>query len=822
MPSEEEREMEGIPSEKTTPEKPKSKSDPTGREKGLPPQDENEAEQATPRKNNKKKKKKNMKQSSVVESGEDGQAKLAGSPKKKATKDKSNKEEVKDSKYWEAYEQERRRTNSFRCNFTFHMETPQEGEDRTKNALKLLRQTAKVMGVLDESLVLCPWFELQHVSISPPIKATEIVPSTNMKTYCRKIYDNKRKPGNAKIEISVSTDLDQEEWLIMMGNYVHGQHHTRVYMNNTKGPNSINIGFGVMSTPSSNLQAMGHRLSQASGINIGCRGGKVVLPGEDNKSESVGYAPGLGVQAVQFYSDQSDKDEATSYLNNLLKGKYTNEQMLLCPIMKFVVKPGILTGGNHAKDNAKMRKHQDHFLQNISKMEMLTPITSSLDTIVKTKPGRESNRTLYTLRQMLMMVKNPDPATSEAAPYLLYDVDRVGSSKDMRFIHFKFLEKQVIRAAENILALLQRNFSSAYDFEEHFTLDAIAEARKHPWSKEHGGYAQGKPKSGAVDPRTMLIMCKNNNSDASSCSDDETSDEDDDEDEEERSRGYLPNSVRNQARPHRSILRENLRYKGLHPPGPAGTDEQEKNFQSAKDEDFDAQSVGAQTRVPTADDDNSLGNSTIQTTNTIAPAKQVSFNGKDGEDLQLDAYDEDTKTVVPPSDSVQEIIDVGDDDDSLLSASGLTMATIESQGIDFDVDDEEVPTTEIASMPLENMTLDSNDDLSVLTGNTQGTIGLANNRSLKRPHEVMNEEASMASAKTKTSKTSDNSSPSLDSNMIAAPNEDSPMTDHQNINDEPRQDSNNERADNERTDPPLPNSKPRADSNKASTDGVGG
>jgi hypothetical protein len=87
-------------------------------------------------------------------------------------------------------------------------------------------------------------------------------------------------------------------------------------------------------------------------------------------------------------------------------------------------------------------------------MEMLTPITSSLDAIVKIKPGRVSDRKLYTLRQMLMMVKNPNPATSEAYPYLLYDVDRVGSSKDMRFIHFKFLKKQVIRAAENILALL--------------------------------------------------------------------------------------------------------------------------------------------------------------------------------------------------------------------------------------------------------------------------------------------------------------------------------------------------------------------------------
>ena len=146
---------------------------------------------------------------------------------------------------------------------------------------------------------------------------------------------------------------------------------------------------------------------------------------------------------------------------------------------------------------------------------------------------------------MLMMIKNPMPATREAYPYLFYDVDRVGSSQDMRFIHFNFLEEQVIRASGNILAVLQRNFSSAYDFEEHFTLDAIEEARRHPWSNDQGGYAQGKPKSGPVDPKTMMIMCKNNNSDASSCLDSETSDEQDDYDEddeyeEDRSRAYLP------------------------------------------------------------------------------------------------------------------------------------------------------------------------------------------------------------------------------------------------------------------------------------------
>lgn len=93
----------------------------------------------------------------------------------------------------------------------------------------------------------------------------------------------------------------------------------------------------------------------------------------------------------------------------------------------------------------------------------------------------------------------------------------------------------------------------------------------------------------------------------------------------------------------------------------------------------------------------------------------------DDEDLQLDAYDDDNKTVAPPSDIAQEIMDEEEDNESLPSASGLTMATIESQGIDFDIDDDDGAATEVGSMPLEAMTIESNDDMSVLTGNTQGT-----------------------------------------------------------------------------------------------------
>ena len=148
-----------------------------------------------------------------------------------------------------------------------------------------------------------------------------------------------------------------------MGNYLMSNHHSKVYLNNTNGPNSINIGFEVMSSAWCNLTAMGKRLTEASGIDIGCRAGKIILPGEYSNDQ---YIPGTaGDKAVMFYADRADKDEAIQYLDQLLTGVYTKEQMSICPLMKFCLKPGELTGGSQEKYSAKMRKNQEHFMQNI-------------------------------------------------------------------------------------------------------------------------------------------------------------------------------------------------------------------------------------------------------------------------------------------------------------------------------------------------------------------------------------------------------------------------------------------------------------------------
>ena len=235
-----------------------------------------------------------------------------------------------------------------------------------------------------------------------------------MEKYCKNIYNNARNPYKAKIEIHVGTNLLTEDWLREIGNFLQGEHHSKAYMNYTTGPNSINIGYGVVSTPWVNVQAMGSRLSKDAGINIGCKVGDIVLESE----QGIYYGPeykGKGVQAVMFYADRDDKDEAIQYLSNLLTGVYTTEQLMICPLMKFCLKPGGLTGGKYEKYHATMKQKQCYFMQNIMMSSTGGHIMSRLDEKVKFKEGVTSNKKEYTLRQMIMSLKNPMPATKEVS-----------------------------------------------------------------------------------------------------------------------------------------------------------------------------------------------------------------------------------------------------------------------------------------------------------------------------------------------------------------------------------------------------------------------
>ena len=89
-------------------------------------------------------------------------------------------------------------------------------------------------------------------------------------------------------------------------------------------------------------------------------------------------------------------------------------------------------------------------------------------------------------------------------------MDRVGSTTDIRFVYFGFLEKKAEDAAESLLALLERQFSRDYDIGAHFSLSARADAAQHPWSSKKGGHAKGKKTSRVNIPESMLLMRQNN------------------------------------------------------------------------------------------------------------------------------------------------------------------------------------------------------------------------------------------------------------------------------------------------------------------------
>ena len=483
---------------------------------------------------------------------------------------------------------------------------------------------------------MCPWFP-GATSILPPLRAIDVTEDTIMKKYCKTIYDNPRNESKAKIEMYIGTSLPQHEWIEMMSDYLNSEHHSKIYPNNTNGPNSINIGFAVMSSAWCNLHAMGNRLSKASGIEIGCKAGKIVLPGEYNNNE---YIPGSAVdKAILFYADRSDKDDAILYLDKLLTGAYNSEQMALCPLMKFCLKPGELAGGNQDKLCAKMKKRQEHFTQNIKKEEKMLIIMGDLDATVNLKETVKKQRTTYTLRKMIMMLKNPMEATQDSYPKLFYDVDRVGNSSNIRFIYFKFLQSRAMKAADSLLALLQRSYSDDFDFEAHFSLNAIEDACRHTWTFRDGGFAQGKERSGPGIPRGMMIMCRNYDSDASTSSDEDNEDASSDG---EVSRGFLPRRFQTEPKLPPSILRDSTYFAGLLNQDTIGNREELVS---------DAFSTDNKTRVPQGDDD-SLGNSTIQTNHTHATMKQLRFEGIGENETGLgdDARDDDDQTkAIPPN-----------------------------------------------------------------------------------------------------------------------------------------------------------------------------
>jgi hypothetical protein len=128
----------------------------------------------------KKPRKTKTKQTFVCEVGKDGKTQLAG--KKDNTE---NTHPEVDPEYHLKFAQERHRPNEFRCNFTFKLEMHETGnETRLETVLRLYKETALDIGILDPSTVFQPWIPGMP-KLSPPVLATEIDESTEMRKFVR-------------------------------------------------------------------------------------------------------------------------------------------------------------------------------------------------------------------------------------------------------------------------------------------------------------------------------------------------------------------------------------------------------------------------------------------------------------------------------------------------------------------------------------------------------------------------------------------------------------------------------------------------------------
>ena len=74
---------------------------------------------------------------------------------------------------------------------------------------------------------------------------------------------------------------------------------------------------------------------------------------------------GESVQALQFYADKEDKMNAMEKLEELLSGEYNKDQILTCPLMKFSVKPGEVSGKYEETTHRRYRQRQHGFTENI-------------------------------------------------------------------------------------------------------------------------------------------------------------------------------------------------------------------------------------------------------------------------------------------------------------------------------------------------------------------------------------------------------------------------------------------------------------------------
>ena len=560
------------------------------------------------------------KQKRIVEASKEGKPQLATGYEKQDEHDDLTGNEIliTDDQLKRKKAKQRRRPNVFRANFMMEINEPEGSTNQKKRtALKQLRDDLSQWDQVDPTIVFYTWYETSDL-IAGPLTPEDIDPDTDIKRYCKNIYITKSNPDKVKIEMVIGTVLTNREFDSVMGDHLAGGHHGRLFRNQVNATRVVLAGYAVMSTKEINCANLATRLSEDSGFSIGARVMDILVESEREehfKTLRETGNKGLGVQAVHFECSFEDKDEVIDYLDALMIGEYTRRQLMLCPLMKFCLMPGELTGRKNDKMHKRLKRKQSHFTSNVMKCEILTAIREDID--------NEVEGLKYTLRQCILLLKNKDPATKDSYPKLFYDVDFVGKSSKVRFVFYKFLHAQAEEAAEHILALLQRTYGARpNDIQEFFTLKAQREAIEHRWSMTGGGPENlDKAKAGLSD--RALMLCGGDDDESSAGT--EKSYEELDELDEAREKGVALST---------GVLRKNVRFRGSHARGSDSLKtshrvDQPKNVETASIS-FDVDDLVQETKTlasaPMNRTDASM-TSTIATTTTAAVGRAIDIQG---------------------------------------------------------------------------------------------------------------------------------------------------------------------------------------------------
>ena len=300
-----------------------------------------------------------------------------------------------------------------------------------------MKKEVVTFALLDPTLVINPWRKSSPI-IAPPLKIDDFDKDTTLHRYCKTVYINPNSPDKVRFNLHIATSMNPNVWEEKLSSHLLGGHHGKIYRNKVNAPDEVQVGYAIMSTKLSNTFKMAQRISKCIGIPIGIRSASLILASERKEYYNGGYDEET-TQALHFYSDREDKAMVIKKLDELLTGEYTKTQILTCPLMKFSLRSGEITGKYEEEKHYRYRKRQWGFIQNIEIQEISGNIVGSLD--------QYPEGSKYTLRQLILRLKNNDTTTSHLYPQLFYDVDKVGDSGITRFINLRCLEEQAIAAA---------------------------------------------------------------------------------------------------------------------------------------------------------------------------------------------------------------------------------------------------------------------------------------------------------------------------------------------------------------------------------------